>query len=104
MTDTSLGRRIVLNRNGSLHVYVLLDASGSVQQDNFELFRQSAVAIVDRVRGGSRVGPWGDHRDMEWDHGGMGRGKGVGPWGEEVGPQEDHGEMRRWGEVETTGR
>lgn len=47
--DTSLGRRIVLNRNGSLHVYVLLDASGSVQQDNFELFRQSAVAIVDRL-------------------------------------------------------
>uniref|UniRef100_A0A8C3PVL8 Complement C2 n=1 Tax=Chrysolophus pictus TaxID=9089 RepID=A0A8C3PVL8_CHRPC len=47
--DTSLGRRIVLNRNESLHVYVLLDASGSVQQDNFELFRQSAVAIVDRL-------------------------------------------------------
>ncbi|XP_065600508.1 complement C2-like isoform X2 [Cyrtonyx montezumae] len=47
--ETSLGRRIVLSRNGSLHVYLLLDASGSVQQDNFELFRQSAVAIVDRL-------------------------------------------------------
>ncbi|XP_052555144.1 complement C2 isoform X4 [Tympanuchus pallidicinctus] len=47
--DMSLGRRIVLSRNESLHVYVLLDASGSVQQDNFELFRQSAVAIVDRL-------------------------------------------------------
>uniref|UniRef100_A0A8C2TWM5 Complement C2 n=1 Tax=Coturnix japonica TaxID=93934 RepID=A0A8C2TWM5_COTJA len=47
--NTSLGRRIILSRNGSLHVYVLLDASGSVQQDNFELFRQSAVTIVDRL-------------------------------------------------------
>ncbi|OXB60244.1 hypothetical protein ASZ78_011064 [Callipepla squamata] len=47
--ETSLGRRIVLSHNGSLHVYLLLDASGSVQQDNFELFRQSAVAIVDRL-------------------------------------------------------
>ncbi|XP_072211360.1 complement C2-like isoform X3 [Excalfactoria chinensis] len=48
-SDTSLGRRIILSHNGSLHVYVLLDASGSVQQDNFELFRQSAVTIVDRL-------------------------------------------------------
>lgn len=73
VTDKSLGRRIVLSHNESLHVYVLLDASGSVQQDNFELFRQSAVAIVDRVRGDSGVGPWGDHGgwggEMGWDHG-----------------------------------
>lgn len=47
--DSSLGRRIVLSSEGSLHVYLLLDASGSVRSENFHLFQECGAAIVDRV-------------------------------------------------------
>ncbi|XP_049648643.1 complement factor B [Accipiter gentilis] len=47
--DSSLGRRIVLSSEGSLHVYLLLDASGSVRSENFHLFQECGAAIVDRL-------------------------------------------------------
>uniref|UniRef100_A0A663F7L4 Complement C2 n=1 Tax=Aquila chrysaetos chrysaetos TaxID=223781 RepID=A0A663F7L4_AQUCH len=47
--DSSLGRRIVLSSEGSLHVYLLLDASGSVRSENFRLFQECGAAIVDRL-------------------------------------------------------
>ncbi|XP_074428050.1 complement C2-like, partial [Larus michahellis] len=47
--ESSLGRRIVLSPEGSLHVYLLLDASGSVRSENFLLFQECAATIVDRL-------------------------------------------------------
>ncbi|KAM6184466.1 complement C2-like [Sarcoramphus papa] len=46
---SSLGRRIVLSPEGSLHLYLLLDASGSVRSENFRLFQECGAAIVDRL-------------------------------------------------------
>ncbi|XP_074786527.1 complement factor B [Athene noctua] len=47
--DSSVGRRIVLSPEGSLHLYLLLDASGSVSSENFRLFQECGAAIVDRL-------------------------------------------------------
>ncbi|XP_064330174.1 complement C2 isoform X3 [Phalacrocorax carbo] len=46
---SSLGRRIVLTPTGSLRVYLLLDASGSVSSENFRLFQECGAAVVDRL-------------------------------------------------------
>ncbi|XP_068785598.1 complement C2-like, partial [Struthio camelus] len=47
--DESLGRRIVLSRTGSLHVYFLIDASKSVNESNFRVFKDCVAAVVDRI-------------------------------------------------------
>ncbi|KAM6251266.1 complement C2-like [Porphyrio hochstetteri] len=45
---SSLARRVVLSAEGSLQVYLLLDASGSAHS-GFPLFRECAAAIVGRL-------------------------------------------------------
>ncbi|XP_075345747.1 complement C2-like isoform X4 [Mycteria americana] len=49
LNGSSLGRRIVLSAGGSLRLYLLLDASGSVRSENFRLFQECGTAIVDRL-------------------------------------------------------
>lgn len=46
----NLGRKIQIQRSGHLNLYLLLDASQSVSKDDFEIFKDSASHMVDRVR------------------------------------------------------
>lgn len=46
----NLGRRIQIQRSGHLNLYLLLDASQSVSEKDFEIFKESATLMVDRVR------------------------------------------------------
>lgn len=46
----NLGRRIQIQRSGHLNLYLLLDASQSVSEEDFEIFKESASLMVDRVR------------------------------------------------------
>ena len=46
----NLGRKIQIQRSGHLNLYLLLDASQSVSKDDFEIFKDSASRMVDRVR------------------------------------------------------
>ncbi|ELW61880.1 complement C2 [Tupaia chinensis] len=45
----NLGRRIQIQRSGHLNLYLLLDASQSVSEDNFHTFKSSANMMVDRL-------------------------------------------------------
>ena len=46
----NVGRKIQIQRSGHLNLYVLLDASQSVEEEDFEIFKKSASHLVDRVR------------------------------------------------------
>uniref|UniRef100_A0A8C0XRJ0 C3/C5 convertase n=1 Tax=Castor canadensis TaxID=51338 RepID=A0A8C0XRJ0_CASCN len=46
----NLGRKIQIQRSGHLNLYLLLDASQSVSEDDFKIFKNSASLMVDRVR------------------------------------------------------
>ncbi|XP_040587966.1 complement C2 isoform X2 [Mesocricetus auratus] len=48
-TTESLGRRIQIQRSGRLNLYLLLDASQSVSEKDFEIFKESASLMVDRI-------------------------------------------------------
>lgn len=52
----NLGRRIQIQRSGHLNLYLLLDASQSVSKEDFEIFKESAILMVDRVRNPEPVG------------------------------------------------
>lgn len=45
-----VGRKIQIQRSGHLNLYLLLDASQSVAEEDFRIFRKSATIMVDRVR------------------------------------------------------
>ncbi|XP_028743849.1 complement C2 [Peromyscus leucopus] len=45
----NLGRRIQIQRSGHLNLYLLLDASQSVSEKDFEIFKESATLMVDRI-------------------------------------------------------
>ncbi|XP_015315371.2 complement C2 isoform X3 [Bos indicus] len=45
----NLGRKIQIQRSGHLNLYLLLDASQSVSKDDFEIFKDSASRMVDRI-------------------------------------------------------
>ncbi|XP_059100045.1 complement factor B isoform X1 [Peromyscus eremicus] len=45
----NLGRRIQIQRSGHLNLYLLLDASQSVSEKDFEIFKESASLMVDRI-------------------------------------------------------
>lgn len=45
----NLGRKIQIQRSGHLNLYLLLDASQSVAETDFHIFKQSASIMVDRV-------------------------------------------------------
>lgn len=45
----NLGRRIQIQRSGSLNLYLLLDASQSVPEKDFGVFKESALLMVDRI-------------------------------------------------------
>ncbi|XP_060259228.1 complement C2 isoform X4 [Ovis aries] len=45
----NLGRKIQIQRSGHLNLYLLLDASQSVSKDDFEIFKDSASHMVDRI-------------------------------------------------------
>ncbi|XP_031204310.1 complement C2 isoform X1 [Mastomys coucha] len=45
----NLGRRIQIQRSGHLNLYLLLDASQSVSEEDFEIFKESASLMVDRI-------------------------------------------------------
>lgn len=45
-----VGRKIQIQRSGHLNLYLLLDASQSVAEDDFQIFKESAILMVDRVR------------------------------------------------------
>ncbi|XP_048204078.1 complement C2 isoform X2 [Perognathus longimembris pacificus] len=45
----SLGRKIQIQRSGHLNLYLLLDASQSVSEEDFEIFKESASLMVDRI-------------------------------------------------------
>ncbi|XP_037700708.1 LOW QUALITY PROTEIN: complement C2 [Choloepus didactylus] len=45
----NLGRKIQIQRSGYLNLYLLLDASQSVEEKNFKEFKDSAGYMVDRV-------------------------------------------------------
>uniref|UniRef100_A0A6I8N252 Complement C2 n=1 Tax=Ornithorhynchus anatinus TaxID=9258 RepID=A0A6I8N252_ORNAN len=47
--DSSMGRRISIQRMGLLNLYLLLDASQSVSLENFKVFKESAEIMVDRL-------------------------------------------------------
>ncbi|XP_003789090.1 complement C2 isoform X1 [Otolemur garnettii] len=44
-----LGRKIQIQRSGHLNLYLLLDASQSVSQEDFDIFKESASLMVDRI-------------------------------------------------------
>ncbi|KAM5263286.1 complement C2 [Ctenodactylus gundi] len=44
-----LGRKIHIQRSGRLNLYLLLDASQSVSQEVFDIFKASACSMVDRI-------------------------------------------------------
>lgn len=46
----NLGRKIQIQRSGHLNLYLLLDASQSVKEEDFHVFKESAILMVDRVR------------------------------------------------------
>lgn len=46
----SLGRKIQIQRSGHLNLYLLLDSSQSVSENDFLIFKESASLMVDRVR------------------------------------------------------
>ncbi|XP_034379879.1 complement factor B isoform X2 [Arvicanthis niloticus] len=45
----NLGRRIQIQRSGHLNLYLLLDASQSVSEEDFDIFKESASLMVDRI-------------------------------------------------------
>ncbi|KAI2541714.1 complement C2 [Homo sapiens] len=49
-TKESLGRKIQIQRSGHLNLYLLLDCSQSVSENDFLIFKESASLMVDRVR------------------------------------------------------
>uniref|UniRef100_A0A452U9M3 Complement C2 n=1 Tax=Ursus maritimus TaxID=29073 RepID=A0A452U9M3_URSMA len=44
-----VGRKIQIQRSGHLNLYLLLDASQSVAEDDFQIFKESAILMVDRI-------------------------------------------------------
>lgn len=52
----NLGRKIQIQRSGHLNLYLLLDASQSVKEEDFRIFKESAILMVDRVRGQAPCG------------------------------------------------
>uniref|UniRef100_A0A7N5K3Y8 Complement C2 n=3 Tax=Ailuropoda melanoleuca TaxID=9646 RepID=A0A7N5K3Y8_AILME len=44
-----VGRKIHIQRSGHLNLYLLLDASQSVAEDDFQIFKESAILMVDRI-------------------------------------------------------
>ncbi|XP_006875639.1 PREDICTED: complement C2 isoform X2 [Chrysochloris asiatica] len=47
--NENLGRKIQIQRSGHLNLYLLLDASQSVTEDDFQIFKESAAIMVDRL-------------------------------------------------------
>ncbi|XP_060045481.1 complement C2 isoform X2 [Erinaceus europaeus] len=45
----NLGRKIQIQRSGHLNLYLLLDASQSVTEDDFHVFKECASLMVDRI-------------------------------------------------------
>ncbi|XP_066118215.1 complement C2 [Saccopteryx bilineata] len=45
----SVGRAIQIQRSGHLNLYLLLDASQSVKEEDFKIFKASAERMVDRI-------------------------------------------------------
>ncbi|KAI5757078.1 C2 [Gulo gulo luscus] len=45
----SMGRKIQIQRSGHLNLYLLLDASQSVSEGDFQIFKKSAILMVDRI-------------------------------------------------------
>ncbi|XP_023604238.1 LOW QUALITY PROTEIN: complement C2 [Myotis lucifugus] len=45
----SVGRKIQIQRSGHLNLYLLLDASQSVKEEDFRIFKESAILMVDRI-------------------------------------------------------
>ncbi|CAK6447148.1 unnamed protein product [Pipistrellus nathusii] len=45
----NLGRKIQIQRSGHLNLYLLLDASQSVKEEDFHVFRNCATLMVDRI-------------------------------------------------------
>ncbi|XP_074092768.1 complement C2 isoform X2 [Macrotis lagotis] len=45
----NLGRRIQIQRSGHLNLYLLLDSSQSVSREDFDIFKESAQLMVDRI-------------------------------------------------------
>ncbi|NP_757376.2 complement C2 precursor [Rattus norvegicus] len=45
----NLGRKIQIQRSGHLNLYLLLDASQSVSEKDFNIFKESAFLMVDRI-------------------------------------------------------
>lgn len=50
ISTENVARKIQIQRSGHLNLYLLLDASKSVSEEDFEIFKQSASSMVDRVR------------------------------------------------------
>nr|XP_024103666.2 complement C2 isoform X1 [Pongo abelii] len=48
-TKESLGRKIQIQRSGHLNLYLLLDCSQSVSENDFLIFKESASLMVDRI-------------------------------------------------------
>ncbi|XP_049745137.1 complement C2 [Elephas maximus indicus] len=47
--NENVGRKIQIQRSGHLNLYLLLDASQSVAEDDFRIFRDCAAIMVDRL-------------------------------------------------------
>nr|XP_010959777.1 complement factor B isoform X3 [Camelus bactrianus] len=47
--NENLGRKIQIQRSGHLNLYLLLDASQSVSEEDFEVFKDSSSHVVDRI-------------------------------------------------------
>lgn len=45
----SVGRKIQIQRSGHLNLYLLLDASQSVKEEDFSIFKNSTTLMVDRI-------------------------------------------------------
>lgn len=45
----SVGRKIQIQRSGHLNLYLLLDASQSVKEEDFAIFKNSTMIMVDRI-------------------------------------------------------
>lgn len=47
--DISFGRTIRVGEVSRIHIYVLLDTSGSIKKKDFNLSREATIALISKV-------------------------------------------------------
>ncbi|XP_058866704.1 complement factor B-like [Acipenser ruthenus] len=58
-SEEQLGRKIVLKKGGKLHIYIILDASESVGEEDFEKSKKCALDFMDKISSYEVEPKWG---------------------------------------------